>query len=113
MGKKLKLRSKDEVVHRVVEKFDERSAIGYKKYGKTLSKDSDSLYRWVNDVQEELMDAILYMEKVKQTLQELAEESYIQDYKKGMLSDYPESSMTMYPGDIEVTYTHIHGDKEK
>ena len=101
MGKKLKLSSDDKIVHDVVKKFDQRSAAGLKKYGQPLSTDSDSLYRWVNDVQEEMMDAILYLQKVKTTLTELAEEEYIQDYKNEMLS----TNISTYPeSNIEVTY---------
>ena len=79
MAKKLKVHSKDRIVHEVIKKFDERSATGYAKYGKTLAADKDTLYRWVNDVQEELMDAILYLQKVKHTTRELVEEMYIED----------------------------------
>ena len=79
MGKQLKVLSKDRLVHEVIQKFDERSAEGYRKYGKTLAEDKDTLYRWVNDVQEELMDAILYLQKVKHTTRELVEEMYIED----------------------------------
>lgn len=79
MAKKLKIHSKDKLVHDVIRKFDERSAAGYAKYGSTLRDDNDTLYRWVNDVQEELMDAILYLQKVKETTRELVEEMYLQD----------------------------------
>ena len=97
----MKIKSKDSLVHDVIAKFDERSAAGLKKYGKTLASDSDSLYRWVNDVQEELMDGILYLQKVKTTLQEVMEEDYIQDYKRSVEDT---RTSTMYPGDIEITY---------
>lgn len=110
MAKKLKIHSKDDIVHSVIKKFDERSAVGFDKYGTTLAADSDSLYRWVNDVQEELMDAILYMQKVKVTLQEVMEESYIQDLKREFENDLNSKSTkstTMYPGDINVTYDYL------
>ena len=32
----MKLKSKDKVVHSVVQEFDNRSAVGYAKYGQTL-----------------------------------------------------------------------------
>lgn len=89
MAKKLKIHSKDRLVHDVIKKFDERSATGYAKYGSTLRDDNDTLYRWVNDVQEELMDAILYLQKVKETTRELVEEMYLEDIDENPISMYP------------------------
>jgi|TARA_R110000868_G_scaffold146256_2_gene367047 hypothetical protein len=63
---------RDPVVERVVEKFIERSNIGFKKYGVTLEQERlekiKGLRNYVNDVQEELMDAILYLQSVKDEL---------------------------------------------
>ena len=77
MAKKLTIHSKDELVHDVIRKFDERSAVGFKKYGKTLRDDPDSLYRWLNDIQEELMDAILYLQKAKEEHSTMVEQAMI------------------------------------
>jgi hypothetical protein len=63
---------RDPVVERVVEKFVERSDVGFKKYGVTLEQERlekiKGLRKYVNDVQEELMDAILYLQSVKDEL---------------------------------------------
>ncbi len=75
----LKIKSKDKLVHDVISKFDERSAEGYSKYGVTLREHNDTLYRWLNDIQEELMDAILYLQKAKEESRELVEEMYLQE----------------------------------
>lgn len=54
---------KDKIVQQVIEKFNQRSEIGIKKYGTTLEQNNDDDY--LNHLQEELMDAILYIEKLK------------------------------------------------
>lgn len=56
----------DTIVESVVKKFQQRSEIGIKKYGKTLDRNDLNFIEWVNHLQEELMDAILYAEKLKQ-----------------------------------------------
>ena len=53
----------DKIVKQVVDKFKRRSELGIKKYGTTLERnDTDD---FLNHLQEELMDAILYIEKLK------------------------------------------------
>jgi len=56
----------DSIVESVITKFKERSETGIKKYGKTLDREDLNFIEWVNHLQEELMDAILYAEKLKQ-----------------------------------------------
>lgn len=58
---------RDPVVERVVDKFKQRSDVGYKKYGITLDDDPSKIADWLNHLQEELMDAILYIQKAKET----------------------------------------------
>lgn len=53
----------DKIVKQVVDKFEQRSEIGIKKYGTTL--DQNNTDDFLNHLQEELMDAILYIEKLK------------------------------------------------
>lgn len=52
----------------IIAKFQIRSEIGKKKYGTTLDRTDLSVIDWINHAQEEHMDAILYLEKLKQTL---------------------------------------------
>lgn len=59
---------KDNIVEQVVEKFNERSRVGINKYGKTLDRDDLSLAQWLTHLQEELMDATLYIQKLKNEL---------------------------------------------
>ena len=57
---------RDPVVERVVEKFVGRSDVGFEKYGVTLEDDSSDMLAWLNHLQEEMMDAVLYLQKAKQ-----------------------------------------------
>ena len=57
----------DSVVQSIIEKFQQRSELGQKKYGTTLDRNDLAFLDWVNHMQEELMDAILYLEKLKRT----------------------------------------------
>ena len=58
----------DSVVTSVIHKFVNRSKFGKQKYGTDLDRTDLSLYDWVVHAQEEHMDAILYLEKIKQQL---------------------------------------------
>ena len=58
----------DSVVRAVVLKFLQRSAVGVTKYGVTLDRADLGAGDWIIHAQEELMDGILYLEKLKQTL---------------------------------------------
>jgi len=75
---------RDPVVRNVVDKFVKRSDVGYAKYGSTLDDERrfkmKGLQKYLNDVQEELMDAILYIQSARDELQDLSEESLIQRY---------------------------------
>ena len=55
----------DSVVTSVIEKFKERSEFGQRKYGTNLDRTDLSFLQWATHMQEELMDAILYLEKLK------------------------------------------------
>ena len=90
MERTLKMRSKeigfrDPVVERVVDKFVERSNVGFKKYGTTLEDERrikmKDLHKYLNDIQEELMDAVLYIQSARDELQDLNEESLIEKFK--------------------------------
>jgi hypothetical protein len=53
----------DKIVQQVINKFNQRSEIGIKKYGTTLYENNSDDF--LTHLQEELMDAILYIEKLK------------------------------------------------
>lgn len=56
----------DSVVFSVIHKFKERSRFGMEKYGTNLDRNDLSILDWIQHAQEEHMDAILYLEKLKQ-----------------------------------------------
>ena len=55
----------DKYVQAVKEKFEQRSQTGIKKYNTTLEREDLSFIDWLNHLQEELMDATLYVERLK------------------------------------------------
>jgi hypothetical protein len=55
----------DSIVAAVIASFKQRSEFGQKKYGTNLDRTDLSFLQWVQHMQEELMDAILYLEKLK------------------------------------------------
>ena len=59
---------KDTIVEKVIKQYKQRSEIGIKKYGTTLDRDDLNLLEWLQHLQEELFDATLYIEKLKQQL---------------------------------------------
>lgn len=60
----------DSIVNTVVDKYQKRAFVGQLKYGTTLDRKDVSLSEWLNHLQEELMDATLYIEKLKTCLSE-------------------------------------------
>ena len=77
----MKIKTQDKIVQQVLRKMDERSLIGQKKYGATMMQEIEGqekdLNRFLVDVQEELMDALLYIEAAKRCLQDEIEESML------------------------------------
>ena len=77
---------RDPVVERVVDKFVSRSNVGFEKYGTTLQDERTmkmkGLVKYLTDVQEELMDAILYIQAARDELQDLSEESLINKFNE-------------------------------
>ena len=68
----------DKIVHQVIIKYLQRSYEGQKKYGTTLDRNDLLMRDWMQHLQEELMDASLYLEKlmtVIDTLEELDSKS--------------------------------------
>ena len=56
---------RDKYVQAVKEKFEQRSQIGIKKYNTTLEREDLSFLDWLEHLQQELMDATLYVERLK------------------------------------------------
>jgi hypothetical protein len=75
----MNIETKDEIVLSVLKKMDQRSIIGQEKYGATMMEEivgqKKDLNRFLVDVQEELMDALLYIESAKRCLSDEIEET--------------------------------------
>lgn len=63
----------DSIVTAIVAKFEERAKKGKEKYGTDLDRKDLSVLDWIQHAQEEHMDAILYLEKLRQTLTPLSD----------------------------------------
>jgi len=55
----------DSIVKSVIEQFTKRAEFGEKKYGVNMDRDDLSYKEWITHMKEELMDAILYLEKLE------------------------------------------------
>lgn len=56
----------DKIVLNVLENFKKRSETGIKKYNTTLERNDLSTLEWLQHAQEEAMDFVLYLERLKQ-----------------------------------------------
>tara|TARA_B100001250_G_scaffold409177_1_gene432995 strand:- start:656 stop:991 length:336 start_codon:yes stop_codon:yes gene_type:complete len=76
---------RDPVVKNVVDKFVKRSDVGYAKYGSSLDDERrlkmKGLTKYLNDIQEELMDAVLYIQAAREELRDLSEEAMIDKFR--------------------------------
>ena len=117
--RKKEIEFRDPIVERVVEKFVSRSDVGFEKYGHTLhderTKKMKGLAKYLNDVQEELMDAILYIQACREEIQDLTEEALIKDFEDADYLEFKElldlSSSSI--GDIKVNYELVDVKKER
>jgi hypothetical protein len=64
----------DSIVNGIIAKFKQRSETGIAKYGTTLDRNDLSPEQWLNHLEEELMDAILYCHKLKTELNKIKNE---------------------------------------
>ena len=65
----------DKNVEAVREKLKHRSADGIKKYGVTTDRDDIGLDAWITHLQEELMDATIYIEASKAKMKRMDAEN--------------------------------------
>ncbi len=125
----MKIKTKDEIVLQVLKKMDERSLVGQEKYGATMMQEIEGqekdLNRFLVDVQEELMDALLYIEAAKRCLTDEIEEAMLKRFdtpkspcnahafeededrmnivgQNGNTGEHYSKPHRMYPGDIIV-----------
>ena len=66
------IKFRDPVVENVVDKFVSRSNVGFEKYGRSMHEERTGGHKdlagYLNDIQEELMDAILYIQAAREEL---------------------------------------------
>ena len=60
----------DSIIKKVIDKLASRSKVGIKKYGTTLDRDDLSTKEWLIHLQEELMDACGYIERLISLIEE-------------------------------------------
>lgn len=60
--------SRSDILNSVVDRFESREKKGLVTYGKTMDRNDLSILEWAQHLQEELMDAVLYIEKFKQEI---------------------------------------------
>ncbi len=73
---------RDKIIEQVINKIKSRSDVGFKKYKVTLHQDEQPLNVWLTHIQEELMDAVNYIEKAKMVLQDEIEEAMLNQAKQ-------------------------------
>lgn len=82
----IKIGFRDPVVRRVVEKFVDRSNVGFAKYGRSLDAERKGghkdLVGYLNDIQEELMDAVLYIQAAREELSDVREDELVRKLKE-------------------------------
>tara|TARA_R100001369_G_scaffold77681_1_gene107147 strand:- start:210 stop:536 length:327 start_codon:yes stop_codon:yes gene_type:complete len=87
---------RDPVVKNVVDKFVSRSDVGYDKYGRTLDSERRGNHKdlagYLNDIQEELMDAVLYIQAAREELQDRDKSSLALAHNIGE-SDYDDEEI--------------------
>ena len=65
----------DKILKKVVRKMKDRSKKGQSKYGSTMwdeiERDEKNIMDFMTDVQEEMMDAVLYLESAKECMRRI------------------------------------------
>ena len=62
---------------KVCEKIQKRSEVGKSKYGVTMERTDLNFLEWLQHLQEELMDAAVYVERLMQEASQVTEEATI------------------------------------
>ena len=80
------IQNEDSVLMAVMAKYWERSRVGQAKYGTNLDRLDVEFSQWLEHLQEELMDATLYLSRIKKEIE--------LHYVKGFSDGYREASKT-------------------
>jgi hypothetical protein len=63
------IKKTDSIVDSIIDQFVERAAFGKAKYNTDLDREDLSILEWIEHAKQEHMDAILYLEKLKKTVE--------------------------------------------
>jgi hypothetical protein len=91
----------DPIVDKVVRSFRKRSKVGIEKYGMTLKANDDGTGRFLQHLQEELMDATLYIEKLRDTTKHTVEWEMVKLYHALLLAQESAGDKPLFPCDVE------------
>ena len=58
------------MIQNIMNRMSKRSEDGIKKFGNTMDESKKPTINWIDDVQEEMWDSIVYLEKLKTILKE-------------------------------------------
>jgi hypothetical protein len=72
----------DQIVKSVLAKYVERSNVGLKKYGTPLTREDLTLTDWITHLQQELMDATLYLERIQKDITLVEIEAFSNGYRE-------------------------------
>jgi hypothetical protein len=78
----MKQEVEDQIVKSVLAKYVERSNTGLKKYGTPLTRNDLTLDQWITHLQEELMDATLYLERIKKDIALVEVQAFSNGYRE-------------------------------
>lgn len=70
-GNAIEVKTTDKTVQNVIKNIDRRSLVGLKDYGISLRDNDLPLQEWIKHIQEELLDAANYLEKLKEKINEI------------------------------------------
>jgi|GEM_PF-1449301 len=104
---------KDPIVQSVIDQYLERSSGGIKKYGKTLKLNEDGGVRFLQHLQEELMDATLYIEKIKQDLKDSIDLEMTKLYHALLLAQEAAYDKPLAPCDVEDVFFQLGHNIDK
>ena len=71
--------TKDKMIQSIMNRMSKRSEDGIKKFGNTMIESKKPTISWINDIQEEMWDSIVYLDKLKTIIEkedELMNQSY-------------------------------------
>jgi len=89
---------RDAVVEHAVDKFVDRSNLGYAKYGRTLDSERRGKHKdllgYLNDIQEELMDAVLYIQAAREEMKDQLDYQLNNRFDNFSQEGYDDSSRT-------------------